>query len=65
MTMHFEAVVSTRSGRTSEPEFLNFSGPQASIPQNRVLVRINSIVELIPGGGEGGPKNEVDSSFKN
>jgi hypothetical protein len=30
-----------------EPEFLNFSGPQASILQNRFLARINTVVELI------------------
>jgi hypothetical protein len=43
----------------------NFSRTQKSIAQNRFLVRINSVVVLILWRGEGGPKNEVDSSFKN
>ncbi len=47
-------------------EFFYFYGPQVSIPRNRFRVRINSVVELIlVRGGEGEPKNEVDSSFKN
>jgi hypothetical protein len=37
----------------TEPEFLNFQGPQASIRQNRTLVRINSVVELILEWGGG------------
>jgi hypothetical protein len=42
--------------RNPEPEFLGFQGPQASIPQNRFLVRNNSVVELILGRGGGGPE---------
>jgi hypothetical protein len=49
----------------SEPEFLNCSGPEASIPKNRFLLRINSVVDLILGRKEGGPRIEIDSSFKN
>jgi hypothetical protein len=37
----------------TEPELLNFSGPQAPIPQNRFLAGINSVMELILGRGEG------------
>jgi hypothetical protein len=51
--------------KQSEPEFLKFLGSQASIPQNRFIVWINSIVESILERGQGEPQNEVDSSFKN
>jgi hypothetical protein len=54
---------------TLELEFLNFEGPQASIPQNRFLVRIDSVREIDSWGGWGGwgggePENEVEFSFK-
>ncbi len=49
-----------------EPKFFNFQGPpQASISQNRFLVRINFVMALILGRGEVEPKKKVDSSFKN
>jgi hypothetical protein len=48
-----------------EPKFLNFPGPLASNSQNRFLVKINSVVELILGRGKEEPEWEVDSSFKN
>ncbi len=37
---------------TLELEFLNFEGPQASIPQNRLLVRIDSVrgIDSLEGG---------------
>ena len=53
---NIETIVSKHRA-ISEPEFLKFSGPQASVPQNRLLVKIHYAVELILG--------EVDSSVKN
>ncbi len=43
---------------------LNFYGPQASIPQNPFLVRINSVVELIlETEGEGVPGTKSNPSI--
>jgi hypothetical protein len=50
--------------KTVSEQFLNFSRTPGS-PENRFLVKIHSVVELILAKGEGGPENEIDSTFKN
>ncbi len=46
------------------PNFLTFKGAQASIPQNRFLLRTSFFVELIPGRGERVSEIVSDSSLK-